>query len=566
MHHLFLWWSVLGCSPTESDQVVIESPFGTAHGVPTQVDDYLVLEHDILVSSRRAALRTEPTSVWPDCIIPYSFDSGLSAISRANFEEAAARVEAKTSLVLVEDASASDRVVVTPGSGCWSFVGRVGGLQELVFNDTCTAGSGVHEIGHAAGMWHEHNRADRDDYIVVNWDNMESDSWDAYYTYVDNGFDGLDHQAYDFGSRMHYSSDTYMLPSLTCTSSDTSGCVMTKLDGSYIVEAQDDNFSDGDVQGLASVYDAECGCDDEDGDGFPVGHACATGPGLADCDDDDASVYPTAHEDCTDGKDNDCDGVVDGPPGTQIGFYSDGTIYTDTTWMRGNVYRAEEAQRLYSFRTEATAPSGTTLTWVVLESASGGGVWNVVAKETSAGSAAEWQQSPVLDVALDQGMTYLVAIHSSVAHTQNTAYLPAGTSVEEGLLPLGIGSDHELAGTNWTGEVNDAYLMAQELTLVPAENPDNDGDGAFLYCDDCDDDDQTNFPGNEETCDGVDNNCDGQADEGLQDCEDGVPGADDSGSLTSDTGGEKRGLCSALGGTGVTWVLLAVGAAVIRRR
>ena len=33
--------------------------------------------------------------------------------------------------------------------------------------------------------------------------------------------------------------------------------------------------------------------------------------------------------------------------------------------------------------------------------------------------------------------------------------------------------------------------------------------------DDCDDADAANFPGNNETCDGADNNCDGQIDEGL---------------------------------------------------
>lgn len=53
---------------------------------------------------------------------------------------------------------------------------------------------------------------------------------------------------------------------------------------------------------------------------------------------------------------------------------------------------------------------------------------------------------------------------------------------------------------------------------------------------DCDDDNENNFPGNAEVCDGEDNNCDGEADEGLDDCDAGSSsGGDDS---SSDTDGD----------------------------
>jgi len=59
---------------------------------------------------------------------------------------------------------------------------------------------------------------------------------------------------------------------------------------------------------------------------------------------------------------------------------------------------------------------------------------------------------------------------------------------------------------------NDCDGMADEDFLGPEF--DNDGDGVPL-CTDCDDMDADNFPGNEELCDGLDNDCDPRTDEDL---------------------------------------------------
>ncbi|XP_068776895.1 astacin-like metalloendopeptidase isoform X2 [Struthio camelus] len=87
---------------------------------------------------------------------------------------------------------------------CFSSVGRAGGMQPLSLAPACLQrGKGValHELMHVAGFWHEHSRADRDDYISISWDHILP------------GFEGNFMKSrtpnmlvgYDYSSVLHYS-------------------------------------------------------------------------------------------------------------------------------------------------------------------------------------------------------------------------------------------------------------------------------------------------------------------------------------------------------------------------
>ena len=60
-------------------------------------------------------------------------------------------------------------------AGCFSPIGCQGRpAQVLILADECIVSPGTvkHELMHAVGFAHEQSRTDRDDYVIVHYDNI----------------------------------------------------------------------------------------------------------------------------------------------------------------------------------------------------------------------------------------------------------------------------------------------------------------------------------------------------------------------------------------------------------
>ncbi|WP_310572109.1 M12 family metallopeptidase [Gemmatimonas sp.] len=137
---------------------------------------------------------------WPDGVVPYVIDGGLSNTARVT--DAIAMVDQATAgITFVVRTDQANYIRFQLADGCSSQIGMVGGEQAINLDTDCSAGNAAHEILHALGLFHEHTRCDRDGFVEVKSDNIISGK---EHNFVKQCDDASDHGDYDEGSMMHY--------------------------------------------------------------------------------------------------------------------------------------------------------------------------------------------------------------------------------------------------------------------------------------------------------------------------------------------------------------------------
>jgi hypothetical protein len=236
---LALTFLVAGCATDENDvgtlpaegAIAVEAEGTLARGFtpgehgwePVRyrvIDGERVAEGDNLVGEVRAAPPAGGARAnivvgrrWPGARINYSIHPLLAGANAQEIREAIRHWEANTSFRFTESAT-GDYVEFVPGTpgvpACFSPVGRQGGHQLLrVAPSGCGTPTLIHELGHAIGLYHEHNRADRDDFISVQWAAVRPDFYYAFDKVAAQ--DGTPLGPYDFTSVMHYGSTSFSL-------------------------------------------------------------------------------------------------------------------------------------------------------------------------------------------------------------------------------------------------------------------------------------------------------------------------------------------------------------------
>jgi hypothetical protein len=176
---------------------------------------------------------------WPNGKIPFLINPNLP--DRERVEKAIKHWEQKTPISFHQRTTEIDYVEFRPSTVCNSAVGRQGGPQFVNLGLQCATGNVIHEIGHVVGLWHEHSREDRDNFITIDLTNIDPGKIHNFNQHVTDGDDVGD---YDYGSIMHYSAFAF--------ARDQSRPTIISKNGAAI--GQRESLSAGDIAAVKKVY------------------------------------------------------------------------------------------------------------------------------------------------------------------------------------------------------------------------------------------------------------------------------------------------------------------------
>ncbi|XP_060070634.1 zinc metalloproteinase nas-14-like [Ylistrum balloti] len=196
---------------------------------------------------------------WPEGVMPYAFREGAFSNEDKYMIKVAMREWEKYTCVRFREKERSDvnYVLFNDGFGCNSQLGMVRGEQllNLDANGCRWKGLYLHEIGHALGLIHEHQRPIRDGFIRILSQNVEP-SMLRWFNKYPNGQVNPYNVSYEYSSVMHYGITAFSRDGKSQTIQATQSNRESEIGRVYLKEL---SFTD--VEVVNNMYGCNDHCD-----------------------------------------------------------------------------------------------------------------------------------------------------------------------------------------------------------------------------------------------------------------------------------------------------------------
>ncbi|XP_043921776.1 meprin A subunit beta-like [Protopterus annectens] len=241
----------------------------------TTVTVQLITDGEVLRNNDRNSIIGDKYR-WPKTI-PYYLEDSLDINAKALILKAFEQYRLKTCIDFKPWEGEKNYISVFKEGGCWSYIGLNGGKQQLSIGANCDRIATIeHEFLHALGFWHEQSRADRDDYVNIIWDRIQSGKESNFNKYSDTQSDSLN-VPYDYTSVMHYSKTAFQ--------NGSEPTIVTNIPDFMNVIGQRMEFSDSDLQKLNRLYNCTSSLSFMDQCSFELENICGMIQGSGDNDD-----------------------------------------------------------------------------------------------------------------------------------------------------------------------------------------------------------------------------------------------------------------------------------------
>lgn len=178
----------------------------------------VVIHGDILVADleefNRKQMDKKPLIVrkplvWPKGKIPYEIAEDVPDPSR--ILNAIKNMNQETFVTFQKRQNEKAYIYFRNGeNNCYSYVGYIGRKQDISLSPHCQTREILHEMTHALGFFHEQSREDRDEFLEINWRNIE-EKYQINFKKVPKHLTLVEKSTFDFDSLMLYPPNSFAM-------------------------------------------------------------------------------------------------------------------------------------------------------------------------------------------------------------------------------------------------------------------------------------------------------------------------------------------------------------------